>query len=198
MTIRARPRKRTRLPVFDLGFLFSLVTFLSNSPVPDQPHRSNTCGVILFLYGLSTALDCLMDWSISRKPRSRFRRAPTKSGLIRSASEKCRMASPKFFLNFRELFKNLAARYAFDYPYYFRYRISWWKRNQYVNVIFRYFASIYLKIKMTRYLKKKLLYSWLNSFIKCLFSVFRAPNQMIFGFINRMARSFHIHAAILI
>ncbi len=107
------------------------------------------------------------------------------------------MASPKFLLNFRELFKNLASRYAFDYPNHFRYRISWWKRDQYVNVIFRCFASIYLKIKMIRYLKKKLLYSWLNFFIKDLLSIFRAPNQMIFGFINCMARSFDIHAGIL-
>jgi len=108
-----------------------------------------------------------------------------------------KMASPKFIPNLRKLFENLTARYAFDYPNHFRYRVPWGKRNQYVNVIFRYFTSIYFKIKMTCYFKKKLLYSWLNFFIKDLFSIFRAPNQMIFGFINRMARSFDIHAGIL-
>jgi len=108
-----------------------------------------------------------------------------------------KVSSPKLFFNFWELFKNFTTRYAFDYPNHSRYRVSWGKRNQYVNVIFRYFTSIYFKIKMTCYFKKKLLYSWLNFFFKDLLSVFRTPNQMIFGFINRMACSFYIHAAIL-
>ena len=109
-----------------------------------------------------------------------------------------KMTSPKFIRNFRELFKYLAARYAFDYPNHFRYRIPWGKRYQYVNVIFRYFTSIYFEIKMTCYFKKKLLYSWSNFFIKDLFSIFRTPNQMILGFINRMACSFQWHAVTLI
>ena len=71
-----------------------------------------------------------------------------------------KVASPKLFLYFRELFKDFTARYAFDYPNHSRYRVSWGKRNQYVNMIFRYFTSIYFKIKMTCYFKEKLLHSW--------------------------------------
>ena len=108
-----------------------------------------------------------------------------------------KVASPKFILNFRELVKNLAARYTLDYPDHFRYRVSWGKRNQNVNMIFRHCTSIYFKIKMTGYFIKKLFYSWLNVFNKYLFPLFRAPDHMICGFINRMACSFDIHAGIL-
>ena len=108
-----------------------------------------------------------------------------------------KVASPKLILNFRELVKNLAARYTLYYPYHFRYRVSWGKRNQYVNVIFSHCTSIYFKIKMTGYFIKKLFYSWLNVFNKYLFPIFRAPDQMVFGFINRMACSFDTHAGIL-
>ena len=96
------------------------------------------------------------------------------------------MASPKFFLNFRELIENLTARYTFQYSNYFRYRISRWKRYQYVNVIFRYFTTVYFKIKMARYLRKKLLNSWTDFINKNFFPVFWASDQMILGFINRM------------
>ena len=70
--------------------------------------------------------------------------------------------------------------------------------DQYVNMSFRHFTSVYFKIKMTCYFNKKLLHSLLNIFFEDLFSIFRTPNHMIFGFISRMACSFHIHAAILV
>lgn len=108
------------------------------------------------------------------------------------------LASPKFFLNLRELIENLTARYTFQYSNYFRHRISRWKRYQYVNVIFRDFTTVYFKIKMARYLKKKLLHPWTDFINKNLFPVFRTPDQMILGFINRMACSFQTHASILL
>ena len=57
--------------------------------------------------------------------------------------------------------------------------------------------SVYLKIKMTRTLQKKLFYPRANFLSEDLFSILGAPNQMIFSFINRMACSSEAHAVIL-
>ena len=108
-----------------------------------------------------------------------------------------KVTSPKFFFYFRELLKNYTSRYAFYYSNNLRYRISWRKGYQYVNVIFRYFTSIYFKIKTTCDFIKKLLNSFLNIALKNLFSIFRTPYEMVFGFIYRMACSFNSHTAIL-
>jgi hypothetical protein len=64
-------------------------------------------------------------------------------------------------------------------------------------MIFRYFTTIYFKIKMAADLHKKLFYPWLDLFTQNLFSVFWTPNQMVGGFINCMARSFQAHATYL-
>ena len=104
------------------------------------------------------------------------------------------MTTPKLFLNLWKLFEYLTARYTFQNPYYFGYRISGRERQQYMNMIFRNFTSVYLKIKMVCYLNKKFSNSILNATSEDLFPVFRTPDQMIFRFINRMTCSFDIHA----
>ena len=104
------------------------------------------------------------------------------------------MTTPKLFLNLRKFFEYLAARYTFQNPYYFGDRISGRERQQYMNMIFRNFTSVYLKIKMVCYLNKKFFNSILNATSEDLFPVFRTPYQMIFRFINRRTCSFYIHA----
>lgn len=109
-----------------------------------------------------------------------------------------KMSSPQFFLNLRKFFEYLTSRYTFQYPYDSRYRISGWKRQQHMDMIFSNFTSIYLKIKMVCYLYKKLFNSILNFLFENLFPIFRTPDQMIFRFINRMTCSFNIHASYFI
>ena len=109
-----------------------------------------------------------------------------------------KMTSPEFFLYFWKFFKNLTARYTFQNPYDFRNGIPWWKRNQNMNMVFGNFAAVDFKIKMTRYLNEKFFNP--RSYFLCqyFFPVFRAPDQMILCFINRMACSFQCHAVTLI
>lgn len=109
-----------------------------------------------------------------------------------------KMTTPKLFFNPWKLFENLTSRNTFNYSYNLGNRISWRKRNQYVNMIFSHFTTVYLKIKMTGDLKKKLLYPLTNFINKNFFSVFWAPNQMVLGFINCMTRSFQAHAFIVL
>ena len=104
------------------------------------------------------------------------------------------MTTPKLFLNLRKFFEYLTARYTFQNPYYFRDRISGRERQQYMNMIFRNFTSVYLKIKMVCYLNKKFFNSILNATSEDLFPVFRTPDKMILRFINRMTCPFDIHA----
>jgi hypothetical protein len=47
---------------------------------------------------------------------------------------------------------------------------------------------------MVGYLNKKFAHSLLNINSEYLFPILRAPDQMIFSFINRMTRPFNIHA----
>ena len=108
-----------------------------------------------------------------------------------------KMTSPELLFNFRKFLENLTIRNAFQNSNYSGNRISRWKRNQYVNMILRYLTSLYFKIKMTCNFIKKLFYPRANFINEDLFSIFRAPNQMIFSFINRMTCSSQGHAVIL-
>jgi hypothetical protein len=109
-----------------------------------------------------------------------------------------KMTSPKLFLHTGEFVENLTTGYTFQNPNDSRYRISRRKRKQNMNMIFGNFTSVYFKIKVTRYFKEKF-FDPLPYFIsQYFFPVFRAPNQMILGFINRMAASLQGHAGSLI
>lgn len=108
------------------------------------------------------------------------------------------MAAPKLLLHSWVFLENLTTRYAFQNPYYFRDRIPRGKGKQNVNMLLGNFTSVYFKIKMTRYLNEKFFDPRAYFFTQYLFPVLRAPNQMILGFINRMARSFKGHADSLI
>ena len=105
-----------------------------------------------------------------------------------------KMTTPKLFLNLWKFFEDLTTRYTFQNAYHFGYRISGRERQKYMDMIFRYFTSVDLKIKMLCYLNKKFFNSILDVKCKNLFPVFRTPDQMIFRFINRMTCSFYIHA----
>ena len=63
-----------------------------------------------------------------------------------------------------------------------------------MNMVLGYCTAVYFKIKMVSYLNKKFVHSLLNIISEYLFPVLRAPDQMIFSFINRMTRPFNIHA----
>jgi len=109
-----------------------------------------------------------------------------------------KMTSPKLFFHFWEFFENLTTRYTFQNTYDSRNGILRRKRNQNVNMIFGNFTTVNFKIKVTRYLHEKFFNPRAYFLCQYLFPVFRAPNQMILGFINRMACSFQWHAVILI
>ena len=108
-----------------------------------------------------------------------------------------KVASPKFLFRLGKFFENSTARDTLNYSNYFGNRIPGWKRNQQVNMVLCYFAAIYFKIKMARDLFKKLFYPCANFFNQDFLPVFRVPDQMVLGFINRMARSFQAHAGML-
>jgi hypothetical protein len=108
-----------------------------------------------------------------------------------------KMSSPKLLLNFRKFLENLTSGNTLQNSNHSRNRIPWRKRNQYVNMVLTYFTAIYFKIKMARYLFKKLSYSRANLLNKNLFPLFRTPDQMILSFINCMACCSQTHAVIL-
>jgi hypothetical protein len=109
-----------------------------------------------------------------------------------------KMTSPKLLLYFWEFFINFTSRYTFQNSYDSGNGILRRKRNQNVNIIFGNFTAVNFKIKMTRYLNEKFFNPWSYFLFEYLFSVFRAPDQMILSFINRMACCFQCHAVILI
>ena len=109
-----------------------------------------------------------------------------------------KMPSPELFLYFWKFFKNLTARYTFQNAHDFRNRVPRRKRKQNVNVFFGNFATVNFKIKMTRYLNEKFFNPRAYFLTQYPFPVFRAPDQMILGFINRMACFFQWQAVTLI
>lgn len=108
-----------------------------------------------------------------------------------------KMATPKFLLNSWKFFKNFTCGNTLQDSYYLCNRIPWWKRNQYMNMVFGYLTSINFKIKVNRDLIKNLLHPVPNVTNKDLLSVFRAPYQMVLSFINCMTCSSQNHAEIL-
>ena len=108
------------------------------------------------------------------------------------------MAAPKLFLGFGEFLESLTAGNTFQNSIHSRNRIPRWKGNQYVNMILRYFPTVYLKIKMAGHLQKKPFCPWANFINKDLFPILWTPYQMVLGFTNRMACSFQAQAVILL
>lgn len=58
-----------------------------------------------------------------------------------------KMTPPQLLFDLWKLLENLTAGYAFQNSNYLRNRVSRWKRNQDVNVVFCNLALLYLKIK---------------------------------------------------
>jgi hypothetical protein len=108
-----------------------------------------------------------------------------------------KMTSPKLLLNFRKFLENLTSGNTLQNSTHSRNRIPWRKRNQYVNMVLTYFRAIYFKLKVARYLFKKLSYSQANLLNKDLFPLFRTPEQMILSFINCMACCSPAHTVIV-
>jgi hypothetical protein len=101
--------------------------------------------------------------------------------------------SPQFFLYFGILLKYFTRADTLEYANNFSYRIFWRKRQKYMNMIFRYFHRIYLKLKILRNLFKQLLYSLPNLSSQYPFPIFRCPNKMIRAIIYCVTRSSYRH-----
>jgi hypothetical protein len=109
-----------------------------------------------------------------------------------------KFASPQFLFDIWEDLKNLSRRSPFKALHYLRNRISGWKSQKYVYVIFSNFHCLYLKIiRRCDFFKNRL-----NKFSKIStqypFPIFRRSYQMVSCIVNHMTASFNCHANILI
>ncbi len=102
-----------------------------------------------------------------------------------------KVTGPQFFFNLQEFLKNYTSRYPFQNSNYFSNRLSCWKKNQNMNMIFRNHTFFYFKIKLISYLIKNFLY-FLTISPMNIISIFRAQYKMIFCFINRMASNLRL------
>ena len=108
------------------------------------------------------------------------------------------MACPKLFPYTRIFVKYFAARDTFQNRNHLRDRIAWWKRNENVNMIFRYLTLLNLEVKLAGYFEKKLSNPFTYLTNQYSFSVLRTPYQMVCCFIDRMTRAAQCHAFVLI
>ena len=109
-----------------------------------------------------------------------------------------KFASPQFLFYFREDLKNLSCRSPLKSLHYLRDRISRWKSQKYMHMIFSNFHCLYLKIIR----RCDFFENCLNKFSKITpqypFPIFRGPYQMVSCIVHRITGSFNGHANILI
>ena len=105
--------------------------------------------------------------------------------------------SPQLLLYLRKLLKYLSRGNALQYPYYVRNRISRWKTQKYMDVIWSHPHLLNLKLMTLTYLTKYLLNSITYIFPPNPFSIFRRPEQMVLCVVNRMCRPSDCHAILI-
>ena len=109
-----------------------------------------------------------------------------------------KFASPQFLFYIWEDLKYLSCRSSLKSLYYLRNRISRWKFQKYVHMIFCNFHRLYLKFIR----RCDLFENCLNKFSKISpqypFPILRGPYQMVSGIVHRMTGSLNGHANILI
>jgi len=104
------------------------------------------------------------------------------------------LSTPKLFLYLRMFMKYYAGTDTLQHPYHLGDTISGWKGRKDMNMVLCYLQGVYLKIVILGYLFKYLFCSISDVASQNPLSIFRSPNQMIFGVIDRMASPLQFHA----
>ena len=104
-----------------------------------------------------------------------------------------KFSTPKLLLYFWVFLKYYTRTYALQHSYDFRDTFPRWKRQTYMNMIFRNFQSVYCKIVVFSNLLKYFFHTILDITTHYPFSILRSPYQMVLRVIYRMARSFKFH-----
>ena len=105
-----------------------------------------------------------------------------------------KLSTSQFLFHFGMLLKYYTGTDALEHSYHFGNRVPRWKGQKNMNMVLSYLKGIYLKIVILGYLFKYFLYSIPDVASQNPLSIFRSPHQMVFRIIDRMARSFQLHA----
>ena len=108
------------------------------------------------------------------------------------------LTCPKLFPNLGKFFKQLPARYAFHYLYYFCWSIPRRCFQKYVQMVFYYFHCIYRKSIFLSDMNKYFFQVARNITGQYLLSIFWYPYQVIFQIINGMLGSSYSHAIFIL
>ena len=105
---------------------------------------------------------------------------------------------PQSVLQRREHAEQFPGTDAFDDSNHLPNRMLWRKRQQNMNMLSTYFHLNEFKIIFFTYFADQLFRTFPDLVVvKDFLSIFRAPNQVIAGIINRMTRSLYCHAQLI-
>jgi len=105
--------------------------------------------------------------------------------------------SPQLALHLWVLSEYCSRAQTLESTYHLRYRISWWKRTEKMNVIRTHFHLFYHNVILVSYLLKHLLYAARNHAFQYFLSILWRPYQMVRSVVGGVGCSSENHARIV-
>lgn len=117
---------------------------------------------------------------------------------LRKVSVFPKLSRPQPALQRGERAEQFSRTDAFNNPHHLADRTFWGKRHQDMNMFNHHFELYDFKTIILTYLSDQLFRSFFDIFaLKDFLSIFRTPNQVVAGIVNRMTRSFDRHASLI-